>query len=77
MDCLNADEPFPLATRLMPCALLSLMMSGLTINLESFRGPRMILGMMETHRRFCGTYGMSLSKTGRVRYESLERCEVG
>jgi O-antigen ligase len=66
MDRLTMGEPFPLSTRLMLCALLMLMLSGLTISLENFRGLWIVLGLMEAYRRIFGTYSMSFPRGERA-----------
>lgn len=66
MDRLTVGEPFPLSTRLMLCALLMLMLSGLTISLENFRGLWIVLGLMEAYRRLFGSFNMSFPIEGRA-----------
>ena len=66
LDRITLGEPFPLATRVILCAMLLLMLSGITLSLENFRGLWIVLGLMEAYRRFIGSYGMSFSKLERA-----------
>jgi hypothetical protein len=58
MDRLAARRRFPAATRIILCCLLILMMCGLTISLENFRGLWMLIGLLEAYRRLYGSYGL-------------------
>jgi O-antigen ligase len=50
---------FPLATRVILCALLILMLCGLTISIENFRGVWILIALMEGYRRLFGAYGLA------------------
>jgi hypothetical protein len=49
----------PLATRVILCALLILMLCGLTISIENFRGVWILIALMEAYRRLFGAYGLA------------------
>lgn len=56
-------RPFPAPTRIILCGLLILMLCGLTISIENFRGLWMLLGLLEAYRRLYGSYGLALRGT--------------
>ncbi|MDP8980800.1 MAG: O-antigen ligase family protein [Acidobacteriota bacterium] len=59
MDRWSRRRSFPLATRVMLCALLILMLCGITISIENFRGVWILIALMEAYRRLFGAYGLA------------------
>jgi O-antigen ligase len=59
MDRFAARRRFPASTRILLCGLMLLMLCGLTISLENFRGLWMLVGFLEAYRRLFGSYGLS------------------
>jgi hypothetical protein len=62
-DRFAARRPFPAPTRIILCGLMILMLCGLTISIENFRGLWMMLGLLEAYRRLYGSYGLVLRGT--------------
>jgi len=50
---------FPLATRVILCALLILMLCGLTISIENFRGVWILIALMESVPASVRGYGLA------------------
>jgi len=59
VDRLSTRRRFPAPTRIMLCGLLILILCGLTISIENFRGLWMLAGLLEAYRRLFGAYGLA------------------
>lgn len=62
LDRFRWRRRFPPHTRIMLCGLLILMLCGLTISIENFRGLWILLGLMEAYRRLYGAYGLETAR---------------
>jgi O-antigen ligase len=52
-----AARPFPASTRTLLGGMLIMMLCGLTISIENFRGLWILIGFLEAYRRLHGAYG--------------------
>jgi O-antigen ligase len=62
LDRFGSQRRFPPHTRMMLCGLLVLMLCGLTISIENFRGLWILLGLLEAYRRLYGAYGLETAR---------------